>query len=52
MHRKGVRDMISEYNVNYSTIKHILAQYYLFGRIEGRKFKYRGAFGTDHLLNA
>ena len=38
-HRKSVKDLIKEHHVNYSTVRHILAQYYLFGRTEGRKFK-------------
>ena len=39
--------MIRDHEVNYSTIRHILAQYYLFGRTEGRKFKYKGKFDQD-----
>ena len=31
--------MIQKYGVNQSTIRHILAQYYLFGRTESLKFK-------------
>ena len=36
--------MVQEHAVNYSTIRHILAQYYLFGRTEARKYKYKGRF--------
>ena len=39
IHHKSIRELIREHSVNYSTLRHILAQYYLFGRIEGRKFK-------------
>ena len=34
IHGKGIREMILEYEVNYSTIRHILMLYYLFGRVD------------------
>ena len=43
--------MIRDHDVNYSTIRHILAQYYLFGRAEGRKFKHKGKFDASLLMN-
>ena len=47
VHRKPIKQMIQEYGVNYSTIRHILAQYYLFGRVQVRQFKYKGSFDND-----
>ena len=54
MHRKLVRDMVKEYGVNYSTIWHIIAQYYLFGRVQGRKFKSKGSKASEghHTIGA
>ena len=38
-HRKSLRELIRDHSINYSSLRHILAQYFLFGRIEARKFK-------------
>ena len=40
--------MIQVHNLNYSTIRFILAQYYLFGWTGGRKFKHRGKSVVDY----
>ena len=37
--KKSVKQIIDEYDVNYSTVRHILMQYYLFGRTDIRKFR-------------
>ena len=44
VHRKGVRQIIRDRATNYSTIRHILLQYYLFGRTDTRKFRQKGQF--------
>ena len=47
-HKKSIRDLIRDHAINYSTLRHILAQYYLFGKTEARKFKDKG--GQSRLL--
>ena len=41
--------MIKEYQVNYSSIRHILMLYYLFGRVDQRKFKLRSSALTKQI---
>ena len=42
IHEKSVRQIIKDCHVNYSTVRHILLQYYLYGRVDVRKFRLRG----------
>ena len=53
IHRLNIKQLIKDYQVNYSTIRHILAQYLLYGRTEVRKFKTlkrpRSSKRTQHL---
>ena len=39
IHRKKFNELIDEYKINYSTMRHVLAQYYIFGRTNIRKYK-------------
>lgn len=39
VHRKIVKRIIRDHGINYSTLRHILIQYYLFGRTDVRKFR-------------
>ena len=37
VHKKSVRDLIHDYGINYSSIKHILLQYIKYGKTDVRK---------------
>ena len=39
IHKKPVKQIIQDHNLNYSTVRHILLQYFLFGRTDIRKFR-------------
>lgn len=39
VHRKTVKQIIRDHAINYSTLRHVLIQYYLFGRTDIRKFR-------------
>lgn len=39
IHKKSARQIIQDHGTNYSTVRHILMQYYLFGRTDVRKFR-------------
>lgn len=39
IHKKPVKKIITDHAINYSTLRHILIQYYLFGRTDVRKYK-------------
>ena len=41
IHKKSVKQIIKDHGVNYSTVRHILLQYYLFGRTDIRKFRHQ-----------
>ena len=41
VHKMNIRQLISKHQVNYSSMRHVLALYCLFGRVEARKFKIR-----------
>lgn len=39
VHKKTVKQIIRDHAINYSTLRHVLIQYYLFGRTDIRKFR-------------
>lgn len=39
IHKKQILELIGKYSMNYSTIRHLLLQYYLCGKTDMRKFK-------------
>ena len=39
VHGKSVLELIQEYGINYSTIKHVLTQYYKHGKTDIRKYR-------------
>lgn len=39
VHAKPVKKIIKDHQVNYSTLRHILIQFYLFGRVDVRKYR-------------
>ena len=49
VHRKPVKQIIRDHQVNYSTLRHILIQFYLFGRVDVRKFRPGPALSTEAL---
>ena len=47
-HKKTIRELIHDHKVNYSTVRHVLAQYYLFGRTEARRFQHKTKQNKGH----
>ena len=42
VHKMSIKQLVPKYHMNYLTIRHILAQYYMFGLVQQRKYRMDG----------